>query len=83
MARTFKGVLRRWGSSTAVVVPPDVVRAEKIEVGEEVEVTLQRPVTFTDMFGTLPGLLGFDYLKAKEEDKRIERESERRKFGSA
>lgn len=82
MAASFRAKVRRWGSSVAVVVPPDVTRAEKVAIGDEVELTIRRPTTFEDLFGAAPGATR-GFLDWRLRERAFEKKRDRQRFGAA
>lgn len=73
--------VRKWGSSLATVIPPDALRAEGIQEGDEVVITVRRALRPEDVFGMLRGT-DLDPQAMKDEIRREEAAAERRKWGT-
>ena len=44
---------RKWGDSLAVIIPKDIVKAERIRPHDKVHLTIQKEQDLSDLFGTL------------------------------
>jgi hypothetical protein len=77
-------IVRKWGSSVAVVLPAALVKAEHIKEGDEVVIDVHPADDFSDLFGAWKGKgKKMDTQAWKDELRREEREAERRKWGDA
>ncbi len=76
-----KTKLRRWGNSFGVVVPLDKVNNAGVKEGEEVTILISKTNrnVVDEIFGSLKGWK-IDTQKVKDELRREEKESERRKW---
>ncbi len=75
-------IVRKWGSSLAVVVPAAVVKAENIKEGDEVVFDVHAADDFSDLFGAWKGLgKRIDSQAVKDEIRREEDLAHRRKWG--
>lgn len=78
----IKTKLRRWGNSFGIIVPQKAVENTKIKEGDEVSILLKKEEDdniLKEMFGTLKGWK-IDAQKIKDELRREEGETERRKW---
>jgi hypothetical protein len=48
-----RSTVRRWGSSLAAVIPPEVLRAEGLREGDEVVLEVRKARALRDVFGIL------------------------------
>jgi antitoxin component of MazEF toxin-antitoxin module len=46
-------ILRKWGNSIAVILPPDIVKSENIRVGDRVRITINEGYDLSRFFGML------------------------------
>lgn len=75
-------IVRKWGSSVAVVLPAAFVKAENIKEGDEVVIDVHAADDFSDLFGAWKGKgKRIDAQAMKDESRREEAESQRRKWG--
>lgn len=65
--------VRRWGSSLAAVIPPDVLRAEGISEGDEVVLEVRKARRLRDLFGLIADR-PIDAQSVKNETRREERD---------
>lgn len=68
-----RATLRRWGSSLAAVIPPEVIRQEHLAPGDEVTLDVRKALTLRDLFGSLKGAK-INAQRIKDEIRREERE---------
>jgi len=47
----IEAVARKWGDSIAVILPHDVVKAEKIRVDDQVHITVKKGYDLSSFFG--------------------------------
>ena len=73
--------LRKWGNSFGIVVPQKVIESEKAREGDEMVILLKKEEdnVLKEMFGALKGWK-IDAQKFKDELRREEKETERRKW---
>jgi antitoxin component of MazEF toxin-antitoxin module len=48
---------RKWGNSVGIVLPKELVDAQKIRTNQKLTISVMKPIDFTSMFGTLPDLM--------------------------
>lgn len=72
--------VRKWGSSLAAVIPPEVLKAEGISEGDEIVIDVHRVRPLREMFGYLRRFPGprIDAQAYKDEIRAEERARERR-----
>lgn len=46
-------VVKRWGSSMAVILPQELIRSQSIREGDDVVINVFKKGDLTDVFGTL------------------------------
>ncbi|HIH42373.1 TPA: AbrB/MazE/SpoVT family DNA-binding domain-containing protein [Candidatus Woesearchaeota archaeon] len=46
-------VVKRWGSSMAVILPQELIRSQSIREGDDVVINIFKKGDLTDVFGTL------------------------------
>lgn len=61
-----KAKLKEWGSSLGVVIPREIVKKEKLSIGEEVIIDIKRKNKVKEIFGALSEW-GIDSQKMKDE----------------
>ncbi len=44
-------VAKKWGDSIAIIIPKDVVNAEKIKQSDKLHVTVNKEIDLSDLFG--------------------------------
>jgi antitoxin component of MazEF toxin-antitoxin module len=44
-------ITKKWGDSIAIIIPKDIVKAEKIKPNEKIHVTVHKEVDLSDLFG--------------------------------
>lgn len=79
MAR-FHAKVRRWGSSLATVIPPEALKEEAIQEGDEVFLEVRKALGPADVFGMLRGT-PIDTQAFDDETRREEAAAARRKWG--
>lgn len=73
--------VRKWGSSLAAVIPPEVLKAEGISEGDEIILSVKRIKTPREVFGLLRRMGGprIDTQAWKDEMRAEEEAHEKRK----
>jgi len=73
---------KAWGNSLGIIISREKARAENIDENTQVIVKLKKLNPVSDVFGMLKKeLRGFDTQKFKDELRREEKETYKRKFG--
>lgn len=76
-------IVKKWGSSAAIILPADLMREEGLKVGDEVTVDIHHPDDWSDFFGAWAHLPKIDAQAFKDEIRREEGEAEGRKRGQS
>lgn len=49
--KQIKLPVRKWGDSIAVIIPSNVAKEERINVADEIVITIEKETTLKDLFG--------------------------------
>lgn len=66
MPLVAKSKLKKWGNSVGVVIPNEVVKAGRLQVGEQVEIQVRKATDVTKLRGKFP----IDDIQAAKEEMR-------------
>lgn len=62
--------IKEWGNSLGIVIPKEIVDKEKLNLNDQVFVTISKKDTLEDFFGKLKGSM-IDAQKMKDESRKI------------
>ena len=49
--KQIKLSVRKWGDSMAIIIPSNVVKEERINIADEIVITIEKETTLKDLFG--------------------------------
>jgi antitoxin component of MazEF toxin-antitoxin module len=78
---TVVAKVKRWGSSSAVILPAALVKEQHLSEGDEVVIDVRPAEDIMDIFGAWKGLPKIDAQAVKDEIRREENEAHLRKWG--
>jgi len=73
-------VVKKWGNSMGVILPKELVKEKNLKENEKISIELVREIDLSDIFGSLKGKFKMTSQQLKDEMRRVEKSSEKRKW---
>ena len=73
-------VVKKWGNSMGVILPKELVKEKNLKENEKISIELVREIDLSDIFGSLKGKFKMTSQQLKDEIRRVEKSSEKRKW---
>ena len=73
-------VVKKWGNSMGVILPKELVKEKNLKENEKISIELVREIDLSDIFGSLKGKFKMTSQQLKDEMRREEKSSEKRKW---